>query len=147
LRSTESATGYTSGASAQLEAAVAECSSQAKALKDFLKALEVDVLLTSRDGDYAESRTKAGQFEKAKKDLQAAVREFENVYPLPPQSRFNFFLGEMLMVGGYRRNESTVTATMNSSRGNTASSIPLQQRKKSNMPFPRERHKYSRKHY
>ncbi|KAF8534287.1 t-SNARE [Trichophaea hybrida] len=78
LRSTESATGYTSGASARLEAAVAECSSQAKALKDFLKALEVDVLLTSRDGDYAESRTKAGQFEKAKKDLQAAVREFEN---------------------------------------------------------------------
>jgi hypothetical protein len=48
-------------------------------LKDFLKALEVDVMLTGRDGDYAESRTKVGQFEKAKRDLQAAVRDFENV--------------------------------------------------------------------
>jgi len=55
-------------------------------------------MLTGRDGDYAESRTKVGQFEKAKRDLQAAVRDFENV--TSPAFNTLIFLDVMLMIGG-----------------------------------------------
>jgi multidrug efflux pump subunit AcrA (membrane-fusion protein) len=83
LLSTESETAYGSGASARLEAKVAECSSQAKQLKDVVKYLERDVLLTEREasvsGDMSAARTKRAQAEKARRDLQAALREFETV--------------------------------------------------------------------
>jgi t-SNARE complex subunit (syntaxin) len=83
LLSTESDTGYGSGASAKLDAKVAECSAQAKQLKDVVKYLERDVLLTEREasvnGDMSAARTKRTQAEKARRDLQAAVREYEKV--------------------------------------------------------------------
>lgn len=70
-------TGYSGNASSRLEAAIAESSAQARALKDFLKSLERDMLLTERDGDYDQGRTKRGQVDKARANLQAALREFE----------------------------------------------------------------------
>lgn len=90
LRSTElSSTSYTSGASARVDGAVADCSARARALKDFLKALEVDALLTQRHAadDAAaqqDAATKTGQCQRAKRDLQAVVREFEKVPPPRP---------------------------------------------------------------
>jgi outer membrane murein-binding lipoprotein Lpp len=83
LLSTESETAYGSGTSARLEAKVAECSTQAKQLKDVVKYLERDVLLTEREasvsGDMSAARTKRAQAEKAKRDLQVALREYEKV--------------------------------------------------------------------
>ena len=83
LRSTESSTGYANGASARLDSAVASCSAQARMLKDVLKALERDVLLTEREAysggaDHGVS-TKRGQWEKAKRDVSAGLHDFNSV--------------------------------------------------------------------
>jgi len=37
------------------------------------------MLLTERDGEYDQGRTKRGQVDKARANLQAALREFEKV--------------------------------------------------------------------
>ncbi|KAI5807111.1 t-SNARE [Geopyxis carbonaria] len=80
LRSTESSTAGTGGTSAVLEAAVADATSEARELKDALKSLERDVLLTERDSYHGDgdAETKRRQWEKIKRDLQNAIREYEN---------------------------------------------------------------------
>jgi hypothetical protein len=48
-------------------------------LKDFLKRLELDQLLTERGGNLQEARMKKQHCERLKKDLVEAVRKFEMV--------------------------------------------------------------------
>ncbi|KAI5816288.1 t-SNARE [Pyronema omphalodes] len=78
LRNTDSSTGYGGGTS-RLEGATTECSKQARELKDFLKRLELDQLLTERDGNLQEARMKKQHCERLKKELVEAVRGFEMV--------------------------------------------------------------------
>ncbi|KAI5845555.1 t-SNARE [Tricharina praecox] len=90
-------TGYSGNASSRLEAAVAECSAQARALKDFLKSLERDMLLTERDGDYDQGRTKHGQVDKARANLQAGLREFEKTERMY-RTRYNELLARQYRI-------------------------------------------------
>jgi len=133
-------TGYSGNASSRLEAAIAESSAQARALKDFLKSLERDMLLTERDGDYDQGRTKRGQVDKARASLQAALREFEKVcvyYPCTP------LLPGADCVAQNRPSGRTGPDTTSFWRGNTGSCTRTRARRKSRTRWTQARRRCS----
>ncbi|TGZ80462.1 t-SNARE [Ascodesmis nigricans] len=80
LASTEApSAGSGSGTGQRLDAAIADFSQQSKGLKDMLKAMERDVLLTERDGeDLGEANAKRAHWKRCKEGLQTALGAFQN---------------------------------------------------------------------